>query len=277
MAIHIRGMIFNGRLRHGDRVRQDQLAEELGVSRIPVREAIIALAGEGWLSVTPHRGAYVHGLDPDTVRDHYELVGLVYGMAARRATKRATEDGLARLAEAQVALANAQSPTEVHDTNDVYLRRLNELAKAPRLASVMRGMSSVVPGNFFELVSRAPSRRRSSPPRRWCGPSARAMARRPPTSVSSSCAAKVSAWSSSWSRAACSHSTAAGARRRLTLRSARDHELPTATTPAAFGRPSAGSRPVPRCRRPARARVVAGRRSRRPTRRCRPRAARAPA
>lgn len=152
VAIHIRSMIFNGRLRHGDRVRQDELAEELGVSRIPVREAIIALAGEGWLTVTPHRGAYVHGLDPDTVRDHYELVGLVYGMAARRATKRATKDGLARLAEAQVALSNAQSPTEVHDTNDAYLRCLNELAKAPRLASVMRGMSSVVPGNFFELV-----------------------------------------------------------------------------------------------------------------------------
>ena len=152
VALHIRAMIFNGRLRHGDRVRQDELADELGVSRIPVREAIIALAGEGWLTVTPHRGAFVHGLDPDTVRDHYELVGLVYGMAARRAAERATEEGLARLTEAQVALGNAETPAEVHDTNDSYLRCLNELAKAPRLASVMRGMSSVVPGNFFELV-----------------------------------------------------------------------------------------------------------------------------
>ena len=128
------------------------IARQLGVSRIPVREAIIALDREGWLTITPHRGAFVHGLDEDSLRDHYVLLGLVYGLAARRATERASADGLAQFADAQRRLAAAKSPEELHDTNDEFLRALLALAHSPRLGSVMRNMSTVVPGNFFELV-----------------------------------------------------------------------------------------------------------------------------
>jgi DNA-binding GntR family transcriptional regulator len=152
VAVHIRTLIFNGELRQGDRVRQDEIAEQLGVSRIPVREAIIALDREGWLEITPHRGAFVHGLDEDSLRDHYELLGLVYGLAARRAVERGTPQSVAELAAAQEAFAAARSPERLHDTNDTFLRTLLQMARAPRLGSVMRGMATVAPGNFFELV-----------------------------------------------------------------------------------------------------------------------------
>ncbi len=152
VAIHIRSLIFNGELRQGDRMRQDDIAQQLGVSRIPVREAIIALEREGWLSVTPHRGAFVQGLDEDMLRDHYELQGLVYGLAARRATERATDEGLERLRAAQRSLVAATTPEDLHDANDAFLRALLVSARSPRLGSVMRNMATVVPGNFFELV-----------------------------------------------------------------------------------------------------------------------------
>ena len=152
VAIHVRSLIFNGLLRQGDRVHQDDIARQLGVSRIPVREAIIALDREGWLTITPHRGAFVHGLDEDALRDHYELLGLVYGLAARRAVSRTTPDGRERLRAAQQALAAAGTPDALHDTNDAFLRTLLAMARSPRLGSVMRNMSTVVPGNFFELV-----------------------------------------------------------------------------------------------------------------------------
>ena len=152
VAVHIRTLIFNGELRQGDRVRQDEIAEQLGVSRIPVREAIIALDREGWLEITPHRGAFVHGLDEDSLRDHYELLGLVYGLAARRAVTRGTSGDIAQLAAAQSAFQSATAPDDLHDTNDVFLRTLLTMARAPRLGSVMRGMATVAPGNFFELV-----------------------------------------------------------------------------------------------------------------------------
>ncbi len=152
VAIHVRSLIFNGELRQGDRVHQDDIARQLGVSRIPVREAIIALDREGWLTITPHRGAFVHGLDEDSLRDHYELLGLVYGLAARRAVSRATPDARERLRAAQQALAAAETADELHEANDAFLRTLLVMARSPRLGSVMRNMSTVVPGNFFELV-----------------------------------------------------------------------------------------------------------------------------
>ncbi len=67
------------------RVPQDAIAQELGVSRIPVREALIVLEREGWVTNEMHRGAFINTLDEPTVHDHYELFGLIYGFAAKRA------------------------------------------------------------------------------------------------------------------------------------------------------------------------------------------------
>ena len=152
VAVHIRAAIFNGELRQGDRLRQDAIAKQLGVSRIPVREAVIALDREGWVTVTPHRGAVVHGLDEAALRDHYELQGLVYGLAARRATERATDEQLTELRAAQLQLGAATTADELHDANDAFLRMLLALARSPRLGAVMRNMATVVPGNFFAFI-----------------------------------------------------------------------------------------------------------------------------
>lgn len=54
-----------------------------------MREAVIALDREGWVMIHPHRGAFVVGLDENSTRDHYELLGRVYGCGARRTAERA--------------------------------------------------------------------------------------------------------------------------------------------------------------------------------------------
>src|SRR5437588_9785167 len=100
-ALLIRRMIFDGELRPGERVPQDDVAAMLGISRIPIREALIALEREGWVTIELHRGAFVNALDERAVRDSYDLFGLVYGFAVRRAIERG-DDGLgARLAALQ--------------------------------------------------------------------------------------------------------------------------------------------------------------------------------
>ncbi|MEX5707257.1 GntR family transcriptional regulator [Parafrankia sp. FMc6] len=152
MADYIRNLIFSGELRQGDHVRQDEIAEDLGVSRIPVREAIIVLDQEGWVTNELHRGAFVHGLDENSVRDHYGLIGLLYGYAAQRATERGDDDGLARLQTAERALRAATDPTAVRDANEVFLRQIFALARSSRLKAMSRQMNGIIPGNFFELV-----------------------------------------------------------------------------------------------------------------------------
>lgn len=152
VADHIRGLIFAGALRQGDHVRQDEIAEELGVSRIPVREAMIALESEGWISIEPHRGAFVHGLDVNSVRDHYALLGQLYGLAAERATERGDDDGIEALSAAERVLRAAEDPDEVLHANEAYLRQIFAMAQSPRLSSFGRLMTGVIPGNFFALV-----------------------------------------------------------------------------------------------------------------------------
>jgi DNA-binding GntR family transcriptional regulator len=152
VADHIRRLIFEGELKQGDHLRQDEIATELGVSRIPVREAVIALDREGWLMIEPHRGAFVHGLDEEAVRDHYEVFGLIYGLTARRATERGSADAVAELTATQRALKRAETPDDFWSANNDFLRHLFAMANSPRLASLSRLLRNLVPGNFFEMV-----------------------------------------------------------------------------------------------------------------------------
>lgn len=151
-ALYIRRLIFDGRLRQGDRVPQDDIARTLGVSRIPVREALLSLEREGWVTIKPHRGAFIGSLDEAAVRDHYALYGLVYGFAAKRATERSTPELVDRLAETCEALDEHDDPAVVVRLNREFDRLILETASSPRLRAVLRAMVGIVPGNFFALV-----------------------------------------------------------------------------------------------------------------------------
>ena len=102
-AAYIRRLIFDGQLHEGMRLPQDAVAKAVGVSRIPIREAIIALEREGWVTTKLHRGTFVNAFDEQIIRDHFELFGLVYGLAARRAAQRQDPETVARLAELRQA------------------------------------------------------------------------------------------------------------------------------------------------------------------------------
>ncbi len=152
VARHIRRLIVDGTLRRGDRVPQDEIAAELGVSRIPVREGIVALDREGWVTLEPHRGAFVHGVDEPWVRDHYDILGELYGLAARRATERGNPDDVARLVALFKELQQARDVELFDAINERLLVHLLTMARAPRIRTALRAVTSVVPGNFFAQV-----------------------------------------------------------------------------------------------------------------------------
>ncbi len=84
----LRGRILDGELTRGSRLRQEALAEELGVSRTPLREALRRLAAEGLVEFHPNRGAQVVDVTPDDVRRAYEARAIVEPGAARLAAVR---------------------------------------------------------------------------------------------------------------------------------------------------------------------------------------------
>ncbi len=69
----LRSRILSGLIAPGAALRQEALADQLGVSRIPLREAIRLLSSEGLVDVVPHRGAYVSMLSPEEVREFFDL------------------------------------------------------------------------------------------------------------------------------------------------------------------------------------------------------------
>ena len=151
-AMYIRRLIFDGVLREGDRVPQDAIAEQLGLSRVPVREALLSLEREGWVTIKPHRGAFIGALDESVVRDHYELYGHVYSFAARRAAQRRSPELLAKLTDLQSQIAALDDAQAAWRLNRDFHNTIVEMARSPRLQSVLRAMAGIVPGNFFALV-----------------------------------------------------------------------------------------------------------------------------
>jgi DNA-binding GntR family transcriptional regulator len=152
VARYVRRLVFDGKLADGQRLPQDDIAEAVGVSRIPVREAIIALEREGWVSVVRHRGAFVNALDPQAVMDRFTLYGRFYGFAARRAVERMTPDALDTLRGHARDVAKAPSAAAFERANTAYLSTLVRLAGSNRLRAVLRSTAQIVPGNFFASV-----------------------------------------------------------------------------------------------------------------------------
>src|SRR5487761_558659 len=153
VRLYIRRLIFDGVLKQGQKVPQDTIAQTLGVSRIPVREALIALEREGWVTIYPHRGAFVNAIDESGIRDHYELFGLFYGFAVRRAIERQGVSLARALAPMQKRVAaTGDDVNEMFDATMAFHRTVVAAANSPRLRSLLRQTTGIVPGNFFELV-----------------------------------------------------------------------------------------------------------------------------
>ena len=88
VALRLREMILRGELAPGERLAELTLAERLGVSRTPIRQALPALAREGLLAAAGRRGYVVRSFSPQDVVDAIETRGLLEGLAARRIAER---------------------------------------------------------------------------------------------------------------------------------------------------------------------------------------------
>jgi DNA-binding GntR family transcriptional regulator len=155
-ARYIRSLIFDGELKPGTRVPQDDIARVLGVSRIPVREALIALEREGWVTIELNRGAFVNALDARALLDHYELYGMIYGFAARRALDRSSATELVSQLEAIVKeLGATEDPDAFLQLTVTYYRAIVDAARSPRLRPLTRALTQLVPGDFFAMVPEA--------------------------------------------------------------------------------------------------------------------------
>jgi DNA-binding GntR family transcriptional regulator len=101
LAATLQARMISGELVSGTRLRQEALAEEFGVSRTPVREALRKLQASGLVEVQPHRGALVRAPSAREIRDAYEVRAELEGLAAQLAAERIHHEQLDALHEVQ--------------------------------------------------------------------------------------------------------------------------------------------------------------------------------
>jgi DNA-binding GntR family transcriptional regulator len=112
VAAEIRRLILDGTLRQGERLIEDRLAEQLGVSRNPIREALRVLEAEGFLEVTARRGCFVATLSAEQAADLFEVRLAVEPLGARLAARDASGAHIGRMRE---ILAEAQANPDHQD------------------------------------------------------------------------------------------------------------------------------------------------------------------
>ncbi|MCW2946845.1 MAG: hypothetical protein JWR24_3562 [Actinoallomurus sp.] len=116
VTTELRRLILAGELNPGERLVEDRLAGRLGVSRNPVREAIRVLATEGFVEVTPRRGAAVARLSAEEAGELFDLRAALEGLAARLAARKVTPASRARL---RAVLDTARAAVEDGRMDDV--------------------------------------------------------------------------------------------------------------------------------------------------------------
>jgi DNA-binding GntR family transcriptional regulator len=101
LAATLQARMVSGELVSGTRLRQEALAEEFGVSRTPIREALRKLQASGLVELQPNRGALVRGPSSREIRDAYEVRAELEGLAAELAAERIQHAQVDGLHEAQ--------------------------------------------------------------------------------------------------------------------------------------------------------------------------------
>lgn len=149
VVTHLLNLVLTGKLRSGDRVDRNEIAQDLGISRVPIQEALVQLEHDGIVSTRYHRGAFVERFDESTVLEHHELDGLLNGIASARAAANPTPRILSELDALIRSMRAAREPRNFAEIAWEYRRVVNDEYAGPRLHATIRASQNLIPRVFF--------------------------------------------------------------------------------------------------------------------------------
>ena len=132
----------------GTRLDLDEITREFGISRTPVREALLELSYEGLVTIAPRSRITVLGITPEDAVDNFAVLATLTGKAAEWATARITKVELENLHVLADAIADAG---DVVAANLRFHRAVNLASGSRRLLIHLRQAVRVVPASYFEL------------------------------------------------------------------------------------------------------------------------------
>jgi len=155
VADHVRALIMSGQVRHGEFLRLERIADDLGVSVTPVREALLSLRGEGFVQLEPRRGFMPAPLTRQDVQDLFDAQAYFAGELAARAAGQITADELAALDRTQEELERASKlsdPDAIERANHHFHRVINRSARSPKTAWLLRMVARYAPRRFYSSI-----------------------------------------------------------------------------------------------------------------------------
>jgi DNA-binding GntR family transcriptional regulator len=141
---YLHGAILSGRLRGGSRLVQEDVALQLGVSRVPVREALLQLAAEGIVRMEAHRGATVAWLSPSDVAEIFDIRALLIRRAIQLVVPLLSDDQLDRLEGIARQQEGSAIMRQRRKLNQAFYATLFERLDRPRLRSMLDKLESEV-------------------------------------------------------------------------------------------------------------------------------------
>lgn len=160
----LREAIVLGDLPPGERLAEQKLAEALGTSRTPVREALRRLALEGFVVLVPRRGAYVASVSLKDMHDIFELRMALEGLAASLAARRITKEEIAVLDSSVLAFkaaAEASDANQAIGVDSYFHTTIYTASRNRRLIQILGNLSDQIQGLRMRSLS-APDRLKDS-------------------------------------------------------------------------------------------------------------------
>ena len=150
----IRELILTGELGPGDRLLQDELAEQLNISQTPIREALRVLEAEGVLEHEPHKGVRVAEVSASEISEIYMIRAELESLAIREAVKNVTPDDIIYLKSLLETMNNLIMLKEYRETSvpDYQFHMyIYKLAKMPSLFQMIRSLWSKIPSDIRQV------------------------------------------------------------------------------------------------------------------------------
>jgi len=144
-SVFVRQQILSGAYPAGMRLKTEELAQALGLSRMPVRDALQQLHSEGLVEIRPNRGAVVTSLTPEDVVELFEIRAVLEGLAARQACERLDDEAFEDLRLYLQRMSNSSQDVqrwlELHENfHDVFLRYANKQRLAQQVRTSRRAL-----------------------------------------------------------------------------------------------------------------------------------------
>ncbi|MFV8167701.1 GntR family transcriptional regulator [Mycobacterium sp. 134] len=149
VVTHIINLVMTGKLRSGDRIDRNEIVRDLGLSRVPIQEAVVQLEHDGILSTRYHRGAFVSRFDEATVAEHHELYGILNGIASARCATNPTPRIIGDLEDALRVMRSAKDTKTFQEACWVFRDSINDEYAGPRLHATIRAGKSFAPSEFW--------------------------------------------------------------------------------------------------------------------------------